>query len=106
MTPPASVRAVQPHGSGRKRSERQAESGGLSGLDRLRKHQERREGGGEGSGEGWQEAAALRGRKPLAMIGQVAQRESAPTGEDVGWKRKESCSCIEQQLSSIIKLED
>lgn len=60
MTSWAPGRAVRPFAwLRRKRSERQDESGGLSGLDSLRKHQEgRKEGRADGSGAKGQEATA------------------------------------------------
>lgn len=60
--------------------------------------------------KGGQTAAALRGRKPRPMIGRVAQREFALTGEDVGCKGgkkdRSARSCLEQQFGPVIKLGD
>lgn len=79
-----------------KKSKRQAESGGLSGLDRLRKHQEE-----------WKDGRRAGGRKPRPMIGRVTQ-EGIRSDWGGRWmeEEKESCNCLEQQFGPIIKLED
>lgn len=84
MTPRAPGRAVLPHGLGRSGaivSTSRVACQGLTACVNIRR--EGRKGGQTAAGR-WGE----RGRKPRPMIGRVAQRESALTGEDVGWKGK------------------
>lgn len=82
MTPRAPERAVCPHGSGGSRASVRMSRVACQGLTAcVNIRREGRKGG--------QTAAALRGRKPRPMMGGVAQRESALTGEDVGWKGAE-----------------
>lgn len=84
MTPRAPGRAVRPHGSrGSGASVRTSQVACQRLTASVNIRREGRKGG--------QTAAAPRGRKPRPMIGRVAQRESALTGEDEGCKggRKE-----------------